>query len=295
MHEPPAHVGDQDVLDTVRATWLPDADTATHLPVGFGAHHWAASVAGERRLFVTLDGLGDRRSTDSLTAAYRAAATLAADGLEFVHASLPPLTVPFADDLLSATPWVDGHRPERLDREVTSTMLARLHATPPPEGTPRWRPLVGPDLAEDLACRARTTWDGGPFSARAQAALRSHLAAIDTWVTRYHRLAEEAASRPVVPTHGEPDVHNQLLTDRGTLLVDWESLQLAPAERDLRALDAGGPMTEMFDLEWRLDEVQQYAERFQQPHTGGADDLEAVEGLVEELERPDWHEPSDRP
>lgn len=51
----------------------------------------------------------------------------------------------------------------------------------------------------------------------------------------------------------------------------------------------------MFDLEWRLDEVQQYAVWFQQPHPGGADDLEAVEGLVEELERPEWHEPTTLP
>lgn len=293
MHEPPTHVGDREVLDTVRATWLPDADTVVHLPVGFGAHHWAASVAGERRLFVTLDVLGDRHSAESLTGAYRAAAALATGGLDFVNASLTPLTVPFADGLLSATPWVDGHRPERLDREITSTMLARLHATPPPEGMPRWQPLVGPGLADDLAGRLRTTWDGGPLSARAQTALIAHLPAIDAWVTRYHRLAEEAASRPGVPTHGEPDLHNQLLTEHGTLLVDWESLKLAPAERDLRALGAGGPMAEMFDLEWRLDEVQQYAVWFQQPHPGGADDLEAVEGLVAELERPDWREPTD--
>ena len=291
MHERPAHVTDTEVLAAVRSTWLADADAVTHLPVGFGAHHWAASVAGTHRLFVTLDHLGGRHDVVSLTAAYRAASALAGDGLGFVHSCLPPLTVPLADGLLSATPWLEGHRPERLDREVTATMLARLHAAAPPEGLPRWRPRVGPGLADDIAERLRTTWDGGPLSAPVHAALRERLPAIEAWVSRFHLLADEATGRPVVPTHGEPDVHNQLVTAHGTVLVDWESLLLAPAERDLRALGAGGPMADLFDLEWRLDEVDQYAERFRQPHTGGADDLEALGGLLEELGRPDWRDP----
>ena len=44
-------------------------------------------------------------------------------------------------------------------------------------------------------------------------------------------------------------------------------------------------MLELFDLEWRLDEISQYAAWFAAPHTGGADDEIAFGGLVEELER----------
>ncbi len=55
-----------------------------HLPVGFGAHHWAASAAGERRLFVTLDALAPRRTRAELEGAYAGAVELAAQGLEFV-------------------------------------------------------------------------------------------------------------------------------------------------------------------------------------------------------------------
>ena len=43
MREPPPHVSDDDVLATVREHWAPDATRAQHLPVGFGAHHWAVA------------------------------------------------------------------------------------------------------------------------------------------------------------------------------------------------------------------------------------------------------------
>ena len=43
---------------------------------------------------------------------------------------------------------------------------------------------------------------------------------------------------------------------------------------------------EMFDLEWRLDELSGYAAWFARPHTGNRDDQIAYEGLLEELDRP---------
>ena len=106
----------------------------------------------------------------------------------------------------------------------------------------------------------------------------------------------------MVPTHGEPHTRNLVRTLAGPLrLVDWESLKVAPRERDLRTLvdsghadlaDPHGPMLELFDLEWRLDEVSQYAAWFAAPHTGNDSDRVAVEGLVEELERPEWSPPA---
>ena len=61
------------------------------------------------------------------------------------------------------------------------------------------------------------------------------------------------------------------------LLVDWESLALAPRERDLRPLVGSGfadlvdpdpGCSRCFDLEWRLDEIAQYADWFFSAHTG---------------------------
>ena len=101
-------------------------------------------------------------------------------------------------------------------------------------------------------------------------------------------------------THGEPGLHNQLVTPQGRRLVDWESLRVAPRERDLTDLARSGvrwrwdeaepdpAMLELFDLHWRLTEIGEYAARFQAPHTGGEDDHVALDGLMEQLERPDW-------
>ncbi|MGH3659363.1 MAG: hypothetical protein ACRDUA_22165, partial [Micromonosporaceae bacterium] len=89
MREPPPHLPDREVLEAVRDHWLREADAVEHLPVGFGAWHWCVTVAGRATLFVTLDRLAERHTHDSLDAAYRAAAALAAAGLEFVHAPSP--------------------------------------------------------------------------------------------------------------------------------------------------------------------------------------------------------------
>ncbi len=284
MREPPVGLDDTDVLDVVRRHWARSADAVSHLPLGFGAHHWVASEAGRPLLFVTLDAVGATHDLDSLGATYAAAGALAAAGLDFVHAGLEPWVVPLGAGALSVTPWLDGTRPEALDATVTGSMLGRLHAADPPAGLRRWRPLVGPGLADDLTERVRRPWDAGPLGEQAREAIAVRLDTIGTWVTTYHRHARDAPDQPWVVTHGEPGVHNQLLTVDGPRLVDWESLLLAPAERDLRAVAVGdASMLEMFDLEWRLDEVSQYADWFEAPHTGTADDEVALAGLLEEL------------
>ncbi|MEO5853330.1 MAG: hypothetical protein ABIQ15_12530 [Nocardioides sp.] len=312
MREPPPHVGDEQVLATVREHWDAAATRVMHLPVGFGAHHWAAGDDTARRLFVTFDTLGSRHTAATLEATYAAAAALARD-LDFV---LPPLTatsstsgftVPVADGALSATRWVDGTSGggplrDRAEAEATADLLARLHATTAPTGIERWRPLVTVRYAAELALALGGSWEEvGPYGARARQALSDRIADIGRWVARYHHLAAEARERPWVPTHGEPHSANQVLTPTGRLLVDWESLRLAPAERDLRVLVQDGhadlvapawSMVEMFDLEWRLDEIAQYARWFSAPHTGTASDEVAWGGLRGELERAQWSSPT---
>jgi spectinomycin phosphotransferase len=320
MREPPTFISDAEVLQVVANGWQADVDTVEYLPVGFGAHHWVARQAGAARLFVTLDGLERRHTADSLEAAYAGTAALASSGLEFVLASLAHrsgrFTAPLAGHALSCTPWRDGVvagtgpiETRELAR-LNATALARLHAAELDRPIPTWRPLVGPDFADTLAGLTRTSWSTGPFGEPARVAIRRRLLGIRDWTAEYHRLADLARSRPWVPTHGEPHTANQLLVTlqskgddpleppqqkRGVLFVDWESLARAPRERDLRPLVDSGhaglvaadqTMIELFDLEWRLDEVAGYAAWFAAPHTGSEDDRVAFEGLLGELARP---------
>ncbi len=96
---------------------------------------------------------------------------------------------------------------------------------------------------------------------------------------------------------GETHTSNQVRTAEGIRFVDWESLQLAPRERDLSSLVQAGyrqqasadpAMVELFDIEWRLSEIDEYAQWFSNPHTGTADDEIAFDGLLEELHREPW-------
>jgi spectinomycin phosphotransferase len=305
MREPPTFIRDAEVLHVVVDGWQNDVDTVEHLPVGFGAHHWVARQAGVARLFVTLDGLGRRHTADSLEAAYAGAAALAADGLEFVLAPIASrsgrFTAPLAGHAVSCTPWRDGVAAgtgpiESRDlARGTAAALVRLHGTRLDRPIPTWRPLVGPDVADILASLAGTPWSDGPYGESARAAVRRRVPAIGDWTVAYYQLADQARSRSWVPTHGEPHTANQLITSDGVVFVDWESLARAPRERDLRPLVDSGhadlvapdwAMIEMFDLEWRLDEISGYAAWFAAPHRGSEDDRIAFAGLLDELNRP---------
>lgn len=282
MNEPPVGISDAGVLASVRTHWDPAVDRVEHLPVGFGAWHWLASAAGTARLFMTYDlPTPGRHTAETLESAYAGAAALHDAGLEFVVPPLPTsdrlFTVQIGAGLLSATPWVTGERPAVADG--VRPLLQRLHATGPPAGIRRWRPLVGPMFSEELAERTSGRWDQGPFGERARDAIRYALPTITRWTATYHRCAATEDPATWVTTHGEPHERNQLLTETGIVLVDWESLMLAPADRDLRV--PGG----LFDLEWRLDEIDQFATWFAGPHRGTEDDREAIAGLEAELSR----------
>jgi spectinomycin phosphotransferase len=310
MREQPPDVSNAEVLTALRDGWALPVESVEHLPVGFGAHHWRADIAGRPRLFATLDTPGRHHTAASLEAVYAAAAVLATSGLDFVVAGIARrdgrYTRPLGHRVLSVTGWLAtsvAGEGTILDANLAgrnAEMLARLHATPAPEGTPLWTPRVGPDLPDLLASATADAWSDGPYGERARRLLIGHRVAIESWTARYHELVVRARSVPWVPTHGEPHTANQMITSTGPVLVDWETLALAPRERDLTPLVQSGfadlvqpdqPMIEMFDLEWRLDEIAQFATWFAGPHDGTEDDRIAFAGLVSELRRPAWIEP----
>lgn len=306
MLTPPERVSDADVRDAVRTHWLEGAVTAVHLAVGFGAHHWEVADDVGRRLFVTLDALGSRHTAASLEGAYAGAAALARAGLRAVWPSLPgrsgTFTVPFGEGALSATGWLEGRTPSESDAAAPGhvgrvvAVLDSLHRCPAPPGIPEWAPRVDTDLPRRLRDRVAVPWTRGPFGEEARAAIADRLPDIDRWTRRYLALAEEALRHRSawVATHGEPHFANQVVTPDGLRLVDWESLALAPRERDLvdlidrgaatvDSLGACEPMLELFRLDWRLSEIAEYAAWFRGPHDHSADDRTALGGLHGEL------------
>lgn len=304
MFSRPSFIDDDAIARAVADHWLPATTAVEHLPWGFGAHHWRARGAGGEALFVTLDQLAPRHTAESLEAAYAGAAALAAAGLAVVCAPLPAasgrFTVGVGPGVLSVTPWLDGRSPTaaeaREPRHLAEVVaaLAALHQTTPPEGLPRWRPRVGPGFADELRARTAAAWTSGPLAEEARAAIAARGAAIGRWTARYLELGDVARSRQDswVPTHGEPHHANQVVVAGGLRLVDWESLALAPRERDYASLlgTAAGAalapdpaMVELFALDWRLSEIAEYARWFAAPHTGNDDDHVALQGLHEEL------------
>lgn len=294
MREPPSDVVTDELLAVVRSAWNPGIVRLEHAPVGFGAHHWVAYDENRPVLFVTFDRAGSTRSAGDLEAAYAGAVALRRGGLEFVLAPLPgrrgsPI-VPFADGGVSCTPWHRGRSGGDLDVGWTSDALRRLHAAEPPDGIPQWQPRVEPGFAVDVQTRLGAPWGPGPYAEPARAAVREHLADLARWTARFHELLPRARRRAWVATHGEPHSDNQLLTPGGRYILDWESLKLAPRERDLRELahagagvDADPELVELFDLEWRLDEIGEYVEWFAAEHHGTEDDEIGFAGLLDEL------------
>nr|WP_198151813.1 hypothetical protein [Kibdelosporangium sp. MJ126-NF4]CEL19896.1 hypothetical protein [Kibdelosporangium sp. MJ126-NF4]CTQ97120.1 hypothetical protein [Kibdelosporangium sp. MJ126-NF4] len=260
MLTPPDSVTDDAVLDSVREHWLDDAEKAVHLPVGFGAHHWQVRGSSRRQLFVTLDALAPRHTERSLEGAYAGAAALAAAGLESVWPSLPAstgtFTIRLGDGALSATAWLDGHTPTEEEgtepdhlRHVLAALDA-LHGSTPPPGIPVWKPRVDIDFPAQIARTVREPWTAGPLGEDARVAISARLDDIGRWTTRYLDLTEQARRDRAtwVATHGEPHHRNQIRTPERLWFVDWESLALAPRERDL--VDYGGatarqPMVEL--------------------------------------------------
>lgn len=91
-------------------------------------------------------------------------------------------------------------------------------------------------------------------------------------------------------THGEPHVHNQWRTADGRLLlIDWETLRLAPPERDLgggiaELLPHDPAMLRLFRLEWHLSEICSFSDWLRGPHEDDADTRTALRALAHELE-----------
>jgi spectinomycin phosphotransferase len=140
--------------------------------------------------------------------------------------------------------WGDDLDP--ADRDRILRMVADLHnATPYVRTLARRRDSEVYERADlEIALGdLDQPWDGGPFSESARQALAAQESVVTQWLAEFAQLAGYVATRDagVVITHGEPHGGNVMRVGDGLLLIDWDTVALAPPERDLWMLDDGTP------------------------------------------------------
>jgi len=295
-----------------------------YVAVGFGSYHWSVLTSGEERYFVTVDDLDSKRwlganrdaAFTGLTAAFDTAVTLRADpGLEFAVAPVESIRLESLrriDDryAVAVFPWVEGGE-GRFDEDLSPAercnaldLLAELHRAPPPSsGLRTFDPRFARECLEPALDQVATPWQGGPYSEPARAWLASSSTALRQRLRQFDQLAEALAGRAVVVTHGEPHPGNLMRTTRGLVLVDWDTVALAPPERDLwmlaplsrdeqaRYAEATGhepdaAALELYSLAWDLADLAEYVTLFRSPHPRNDDTDQAWDELTRiDLER----------
>jgi spectinomycin phosphotransferase len=325
----------EDVLASVLAgEWGLAIASMTYQPLGFGSHHWQIVDADGTRWFGTVDELETKRHSahesldtafDRLRAALGTARALADHGGTFAVAPVPAQygapVVRMGDRFgVAVYPFVDGqtfrwgeffpaaHRGGVLD------MVTAVHAAPEavrrhaqaddftvPLRDEMEATLRAPDDIDDID-------DAGPYARPAAHLLATHAEPVRRQLARYDELVVSARARPdrAVLTHGEPHPGNTMLTPDGWRLIDWDTVLVAPPERDLWMLDPGdgtilhayasatgiaplAPMIELYRIGWDLSDMALYVSRFRGKHTGSPDDDKSWHGLrsmVESLAHP---------
>jgi spectinomycin phosphotransferase len=145
-------------------------------------------------------------------------------------------------------------------------------------------------------------WTGGPFSEPARALLAHHAAGINKLLAAFDELAHavEAAKAEQVITHGEPHGGNILRAGDKLVFIDWDTVRLAPRERDLWMLAAANPddlelysqesgrsvdesAIALYRLRWQLDDISLFVEDLRSKHQRTGDTEHAWSALVKSM------------
>jgi thiamine kinase-like enzyme len=316
----PADLAEEALAGVLKDRWRFTASSLGYQAVGFGSHHWLASNAEGVRVFATVDDLTAKlRTADDTTdaafsrlrRAFATALSLGTEaGLAFVVAPIPTsdgqVLARLADryslvlhPYINGTPaGSDGEFVNGRDRRAVLDMLSQLHRAP--AAKPLTDDFVVPrmDVLRSMLSEPQQTWQGGPYAEPAHELLRAHAADLEVLVRAYGQLARRVASRGdrLVITHGEAHAANVMRTAGGLVLVDWDTVLLAPPERDLwniadddeSILDAYASASgveidrealSLYRLWWDLAEICEYLSLFWSPHSKTEDTDESWKNL----------------
>ncbi|MCO8301431.1 phosphotransferase [Streptomyces sp. RKCA744] len=321
MQKLPEEFDEARLWDALRGFSVPPS-SVSYAPVGFGDYHWQVIDEDGRPWFATVSdlehkeycGRGAAAALEGLRRAMETARTLRErDGLRFVVAPVPAAdgrTVVALDAryALAVFPHVPG-RPGRFgqrlseaERDQVLELLADLHGRTPPETTPptTLEPAGLSGVHEALG-ELDGVWSGGPFAEPARELLAEHAATLRARCAEFAELTDEVRRRgaPLVVTHGEPHPGNLILGEDGYRLVDWDTVGLAPPERDLSLISADpselARYTELtgrtpdpaglalYRLRWSLLDVAEFVEWFRGEHDRSEDTETAWKGFTETL------------
>ena len=294
--------------------WGFDVEAVDYAAVGGGSYHWVVNDLEGTRGFVTVDDLdrkpwlGDTRESvfDGLGRAFDTAVALRAGGLGFVVAPIPTNRGETVRRIgprytIALFPFVDGQAGsfgeyDTAERSAILAMLAELHrATPHVSARRIDLDLPGRRELESALRELNRPWSGGQRSEPARELLAPNASYVAELLALYDRLAAEVASRSTnwVVTHGEPHAANVMRAGESHVLIDWDTVALAPPERDLWMLaedlsaytDATGHEVDrdavnFFRLTWTLADIAAFSDVLRSPHRDNADTKKAYDALT---------------
>jgi spectinomycin phosphotransferase len=251
---------------------------------------------------------------DGLTRAFDTALALRESGLDFVLAPTITTSGEISRRIdpryaIAVFPFLDGRAGEfgrytPAERTGVYEMLADLHRATPTVASSAMRigvELPGRRYLEDGLRELNQTWVGGPFAEPARRALATHASEVVDLIALADRLAADVTScgSDLVITHGEPHAANVLTDGEDHWLIDWDTVALAPPERDLWMLDdedddgasaavyvdATGHQPDrsalaFFRLTWDLKDLASFIQVLRSPHGHDEDTEKAYEGVT---------------
>jgi spectinomycin phosphotransferase len=317
---PPEELETSALIAVLADDWGLAVEAVDYAAVGGGSYHWLVKDIEGKRSFVTADDLdqkpwlGETRESafDGLRRAFDTAVALRDSGVGFVVAPIPTSRGETVRRIgprhtIALFPFVDGNagtygRYETAERTALLTMLAELHEATPVVASVARRidlALPGRDKLETALQQLNQTWSGGSLSEPARRTLAPHAFYMAELLALLDRLSVDVAQRSTnwVITHGEPHAGNVMRTGETYVLADWDTVALAPRERDLwmfvdqtseeatiyteatgRQLDAVA--VNFFRLTWDLADIAAFTDLLRSPHDRSEDTEKAHEALT---------------
>jgi hypothetical protein len=316
---PPPSLSEADLEEVIEQAWGITVDSLDYRPVGFGSHHWVATDNRGFPHFVTIDELSsESRAGDEVSALglhlrrpLEAAADLRAFGCRFVVAPIATRAgdpfVPFGSYAVALYPFIEGRSFSseesfgEADRNQVLQVIVALHGVPITAIRPPAMDEFSVPWLEQLVHSRHHASEGGsagPHAAVAAQLLIDSEGEIRSLIAGYRALVVQYLSDPgpVVVTHGEVHPGNLMATAKGWVIVDWDTVLLAPPERDLWRLVQGGGsvlrayadatgtapkewLIDLYGFRWDLAEIASFAADFRKPHEDTEDSRKALEIL----------------